>query len=141
MTPTVLQKTIFLRATPETVWAYLTDPDRLAEWFHKPERPLTEGNKLEMFGTTSGDLLIWGEVRVANPPNYLEYTFTVKPMGDVVSVVKWTLEPVSGGTRLALHHEGLPQSADAFGLILSLDKGWDEHFGKLRTALHETVAA
>ncbi|WP_170513216.1 SRPBCC family protein [Ruegeria atlantica] len=141
MTHTVLQKTIFLRAEPTTVWAYLTDPDRLAEWFHKPERPLAAGQKLEMFGTTSGDLLIWGEVRVARPPEYLEYTFTVKPMGDAVSVVKWTLEPVSGGTRLALQHEGLPQSAEAFGLILSLDSGWDEHFVKMRTALHESVDA
>lgn len=141
MTHTVLQKTIFLRAEPTTVWAYLTDPDRLAEWFHKPERSLAAGQKLEMFGTTSGNLLIWGEVRVARPPEYLEYTFTVKPMGDAVSVVKWTLEPVSGGTRLALQHEGLPQSAEAFGLILSLDSGWDEHFVKMRTALHETVDA
>ncbi|MEW2917247.1 SRPBCC domain-containing protein [Ruegeria sp. ANG10] len=141
MTHAVLQKTIFLRAEPTTVWAYLTDPDRLSEWFHKPERPLAAGQKLEMFGTTSGDLLIWGEVRVARPPEYLEYTFTVKPMGDAVSVVKWTLDPVPGGTRLALQHEGLPQSAEAFGLILSLDSGWDEHFGKMRTALHETVDA
>lgn len=141
MTNAVLQKTIFLRAEPETVWAYLTEPDRLAEWFHKPERPLAKGQKLEMFGTTSGDLLIWGEVLEARPPEYLEYTFTVKPMGNAVSTVKWTLEPVPGGTRLVLLHEGLPQGAEAFGLILALDDGWDEHFGKMRKALHETVDA
>ncbi|SLN31112.1 SRPBCC family protein [Ruegeria meonggei] len=141
MTKSVLQKSIFLQAEPEIVWAYLTEPDRLAEWFHKPVRPLAADQKLEMFGTTSGDLLIWGEVRVARPPEYLEYTFTVKPMGDAISVVKWTLEPVAGGTRLGLHHEGLPQTAEAFGLILALDKGWDEHLGKMRTALHETVDA
>ncbi len=141
MTNAVLQKTIFLRAEPDTVWAYLTEPDRLAEWFHKPERSLAKGQKLEMFGTTSGDLLIWGEVREARAPEYLEYTFTVKPMGDAVSVVKWTLTPVAGGTRLSLQHEGLPQGAEAFGLILALDNGWDEHLGKMRTALHETVDA
>lgn len=141
MTDSILKKTIFLRADPETVWAYLTEPTRLAEWFHKPERPLAKGQKLEMFGTTSGDLLIWGEVREARAPEYLEYTFTVKPMGDAVSVVKWTLDPVAGGTRLSLLHEGLPQGAEAFGLILALDNGWDEHFGKMRTALHETVDA
>ena len=62
-------------------------------------------------------------------------------MGNAVSVVKWTLEPVAGGTKLALEHEGLPQGADAFGLILALDNGWDEHLGKMRTALHETVDA
>lgn len=141
MTESILQKTIFLRADPDTVWAYLTEPERLAEWFHKPERTLTKGGKLQMFGTTSGDLLIWGEVREARAPEYLEYTFTVKPMGDAVSLVKWTLAPVAGGTKLSLQHEGLPQGADAFGLILALDNGWDEHFGKMRTALHETVDA
>lgn len=141
MTDANLQKTIFLRAQPNTVWAYLTEPDRLAEWFHKPEKPLEAGNKLEMFGTSSGDLLIWGEVRHARPSEYLEYTFTVKPMGDVVSVVKWTLTPVAGGTRLELAHEGLPQGAEAFGLVLSLDKGWDDHLGKMRTAIHEPIAA
>ncbi|MEM6659333.1 MAG: SRPBCC domain-containing protein [Pseudomonadota bacterium] len=141
MTRTVLHKTIFLRADPETVWTYLTEPDRLAEWFHKPERTLETGQKLEMFGTTSGDLLIWGQVRSARRPDYLEYTFTVKPMGDVVSVVKWTLTSVAGGTRLDLTHEGLPQTAEMFGLILSLDSGWDEHFVKLRDVLHEPVDA
>ncbi len=141
MTNAVLQKTIFLRADPDIVWAYLTEPERLAEWFHKPDRTLTKGSKLQMFGTTSSDLLIWGEVREARAPEYLEYTFTVKPMGDAVSLVKWTLTPVAGGTKLSLQHEGLPQGADAFGLILALDNGWDEHFGKMRTALHETVDA
>ncbi len=141
MTNAVLQKTIFLRADPDTVWAYLTEPERLAEWFHKPDCTLTKGSKLQMFGTTSGDLLIWGEVREARAPEYLEYTFAVKPMGDAVSLVRWTLTPVAGGTRLILQHEGLPQGADAFGLILALDNGWDEHFGKMRTALHETVDA
>lgn len=141
MIPTTLQKSIFLRAERDTVWAYLTEPDRLGEWFHKPERRLEAGARLEMFGRESGDLLIWGEVRAARQPEYLEYTFTVKPMGDVVSVVKWTLEQVAGGTRLSLEHEGLPQAAEAFGLILSLDKGWDEHLHEMRTAINETVAA
>ncbi len=140
MTDATLRKTIFLRAQPNTVWEYLTDPERLAEWFHKPQKPLTAGDKLEMFGTSSGDLLIWGEVREARQPEYLEYTFTVKPMGDAVSVVKWTLTPVSGGTRLELVHEGLPQSAEAFGLVLALDKGWDDHLGKMREAIHEPIS-
>ncbi len=141
MTEATLVKSIYLRATPNTVWDYLTQPDRLAEWFHAPKAQLTEGARLELFGTTSGDLLIWGEVTAAREPEYLEYTFTVKPMADAVSTVKWTLTPVPGGTCLALEHSGLPQGVDAFGLMLALDKGWDEHMGKMRTALNEPVEA
>lgn len=140
MTESILQKTIFLRASPAEVWAFLTEPAKLAKWFHAPKTPLAQGEKLELFGAESGDLLIWGEVRVARPPEYLEYTFTVKPMGDAVSLVKWTLTEVPGGTQLALEHSGLPASADGFDLILALDKGWDDHFMQMRDALHNVPA-
>lgn len=135
MTDTILRKSIYLKATPAQVWAYLTEPEKLAIWFHKPENPLTEG-RFEMFGVKSGDRVIWGEVLVAEPHKRLEYTFTVKPMGDAVSTVKWEIEEVPGGTNLRLEHIDLPQGAEAFGLTLALDNGWDEHMGRMRTDLH-----
>lgn len=133
MTTHTLRKTIILAAPRETVWAYLTQPDKLALWFHPPKAPLAEGQPLEMFGAESGDLLIWGKVIAARPPAYLEYTFTVKPMGDAVSLVKWHLETVETGTRLSLEHEGLPEGAEAFAVLMALDKGWDEHLGRMRS--------
>lgn len=141
MTDTVIEKSIFLQASRADVWDYLTQPDKLALWFHAPKAPLAEGQPLEMFGTTSGDKLIWGDVITARAPDYLEYTFTVGPMGDASSTVAWTLTEVAGGTRLHLRHTGLPQGADAFGLTLALDKGWDDHISKMRAHLHETEAA
>jgi len=137
MTETCLQKTVYLKAPRQMVWDYLTRPEHLAKWFHVPKSPLAAGQKLEMFGAESGDLLIWGEVRAAREPDYLEYTFTVAPMGDAVSTVKWTLEDVPGGTRLSLAHDGLPQGAEAFGLALALDEGWDKHLQRMRDHLHE----
>ena len=88
MTDTILRKSIYLRASQAQVWAYLTDPDKLAIWFHKPETTLVEG-EYEMFGTESGDRLMWGKVLVAEPFSRLEYTFTIAPMGDRTSTVKW----------------------------------------------------
>lgn len=139
MTDNVIRKTIYLKATPEQVWDYLTDPDKLVLWFHKPKAPLEQGNELKMYGAESGNLLIWGTVNAARRPEYLEYTFTIGPMGNAVSLVKWTLTPVAGGTRLSLEHSGLPQGAEAFGLTLSLDEGWDEHIGRMRVLLHESA--
>lgn len=139
MTDTTIRKAIYLQASREVVWDYLTQPDKLAIWFHAPKTPLKQGKPLEMFGTESGDKLIWGEVKTARAPEYLEYSFTVKPMGDAVSTVKWTLETVAGGTRLSLEHIGLPQGADAFGLTLALDKGWDDHISRMRADIHETA--
>lgn len=136
MTHPVLQKQIYLKATPQHVWAYLTDPEKLAIWFHKPTTALVEGD-YEMFGTESGDRLMWGTVLVAEPFERLEYTFTIAPMGGAISTVKWSLTEVAGGTQLSLRHEGLPQGAEAFGLILALDKGWDDHLARMRTDTHE----
>jgi len=137
MTDNTLRKSIYLKATKEQVWAYLTDPDKLAIWFHKPKDVLADGAEYEMFGTTSGDKLMWGTVNQATPFDYLEYTFTITPMGDATSTVKWTLEDADHGTRLQLEHVGLPQSQEAFGLLLALDKGWDEHLTRMRASLHD----
>ena len=137
MTDTVLQKTIYLKATPAKVWDYLTDPEKLAIWFHKPKASLTEGD-YEMFGVESGDKLMWGEVLVAEPYKRLEYTFSIAPMAGQSSTVKWALEEGAGGTKLSLRHEGLPQGEEAFGLTLALDKGWDDHLARMRASLHET---
>lgn len=135
MTDTILQKSIYLKATPAQVWAYLTEPAKLAIWFHKPNTALVEGN-YEMIRTDSGEKFMWGKVLVAEPFSRLEYTFTISPMGDQTSTVKWRLEEVPGGTNLSLHHEGLPQGAEAFGLTLALDKGWDEHLARMRASAH-----
>ncbi|MEM6712733.1 MAG: SRPBCC domain-containing protein [Pseudomonadota bacterium] len=135
MTDLAIEKTIYLRATPARVWDYLTDPDKLAMWFHKPKFPLLEGSYEMMSGETD-DRMMWGEVQVAEPYSRLEYTFCIPPLGDRTSTVKWTLEEVAGGTKLSLRHEGLPASEEAFGLMLALDKGWDEHLGTMREAAH-----
>ncbi|MFT7146417.1 MAG: hypothetical protein ACJASZ_001295 [Yoonia sp.] len=135
MTDTILRKSIYLKATPAQVWAYLTDPAKLALWFHAPKTPLVKG-PYEMFGAESGDKLMWGTILVAEPFSRLEYTFTIAPLGDKKSTVKWTIKDVPGGTNLSLRHEGLPQGQDAFGLTQSLDKGWDEHLGRMRASAH-----
>ena len=48
------------------------------------------------------------------------------------STVKWSLEEVTGGTRLSLEHSGLADGAEGFGLVLALDKGWDDHLNRMR---------
>ncbi|MEJ8559951.1 SRPBCC domain-containing protein [Yoonia sp. GPGPB17] len=131
-----LQKSIYLKAAKSDVWAYLTDPDKLALWFHKPSKALAEGDNYEMFGTESGNKLMWGKVLTSTPHDHLSYTFTIGPMGDAVSTVTWTLDEVPGGTRLSLRHEGLPEGEAGFDLTLALDKGWDDHLARMRESLH-----
>lgn len=135
MTDNILKKTIYISASRAQVWEYLTQPELLKSWFHAPKTPLTDGAPYEMFGAKSGDKLMWGTVRSADPFDRLEYTFSIAPLQGVDTTVVWTLEEVAGGTRLTLEHSGLPQGSEAFGLTLALDKGWDDHIADLRKAL------
>ena len=131
-----LKKSIYLKAAPAEVWPWLTEPEKLAIWFHAPKSPLTTG-AYELFGTESGDRLVWGEILKSDPPKYLEMTFTVAPLASAVTHVKWWLEPVAGGTRLRLEHSGVPDSSESFDLTLALDKGWEDHMARMRAALHK----
>ncbi|PRY24993.1 uncharacterized protein YndB with AHSA1/START domain [Aliiruegeria haliotis] len=126
-----IRKSIYLAAPKKRVWAFLTDPEKLSLWFHKPAATLTPG-PYEMCGTESGKALMWGEVLRADPHDLLEYTFTIKPMNGASSHVKWQLEDVPGGTRLSLEHSELPEGEAAFGLTLALDEGWDDHLRRMR---------
>ena len=85
-----------------------------------------------MVNAETGEKFMWGEVLSAEPYARLVYTFAITPMGEQVSKVTWTLNEVEGGTLLSLKHQGLPQGVQAFGLLLALDKGWDEHLARLR---------
>ncbi len=135
MTEVTIRKNILLRASPQQVWAFLTQPDKLAIWFHRPNAPLLDG-AYEMIGADSGERFMWGDVQVAEPFSRLEYTFEIGPIAGAASLVKWTLTEIDAGTRLSLEHSGLPQGAEAFDLSLALDKGWEDHMGKMRDGLH-----
>ncbi len=134
MTTHAIEKTLILAAPPATVWDFLTDPDKLAIWFHRPGAALTATGAFSMPGE-DGEPLVWGEVREARAPEVLSYSFTARPMGGLMTDVTWTLTPVEAGTRLHLHHDGIPQGAEAFGLLTAFDGGWDNHLVRMREAL------
>ena len=43
MSEPMIVKTIFLNASAEKVWRYLTEKDLLARWFHETDRDLDAG--------------------------------------------------------------------------------------------------
>ena len=137
MSTTTINKSIFVAADINTVWLYLTDKTLLAKWFHPAAEDLVEGKPYALLGDAddSSSKVCWGDVLTAKQPTLLVYTFTVKPLGGAMTTVTWTLEEAAGGTRLTLKHEGIEEASGeaALGLLMALDKGWDEHFSKMRS--------
>lgn len=136
MSTTTINKSIFLAAARETVWEFLTDKDKLGEWFHPAAESLVEGKPYALLGdvTDSDSKMCWGDVISAEKPSFLSYTFTIKPLAGAMTTVSWTLEEAAGGTRVTLVHEGIGAAGGdaALGLLMALEEGWDKHLAKLR---------
>lgn len=139
MSTTTINKTIFLSADRDTVWQFLTDKDKLGEWFHPAAQNLTQGKPFALLSDANDpdSKICWGDVLKADKPSSLSYTFTIGPMGGAMTTVTWTLEEAAGGTRVSLVHEGIGEAAGdaALGLLMALEEGWDKHFVKLRALL------
>ncbi|MCA0869658.1 SRPBCC domain-containing protein [Seohaeicola saemankumensis] len=124
MTGTTISKSVYLKASPETVWRHLTDKDLLGKWFHPAQADMTPGADYTLVSQKDGDRMCWGRVEEMLPTTYMRWAFTVGPLGGAMTTVEWQLDDAPGGTRLTLTHSGLPASAEGYGLVLALDKGW-----------------
>jgi uncharacterized protein YndB with AHSA1/START domain len=136
MSVTTITKSIFIKASRETVWSFISEADKLGQWFHPADGNLEEGKPYALLGDANDpeSKMCWGEVLKLDKPSSLVYTFSLKPMGDAVTTVSWTPEEAAGGTRLTLIHEGMGEATEdtGFGFLYAIDAGWDKHFEKLR---------
>jgi len=137
MSAATITKTIFLETDADTVWAFLTDKDKLAQWFHPAESNLAEGRDYALVETAEDGSTVrkcWGTVVEADRPEKLVYTFTVEPLGGAMTTVTWLIRETHGGVCLTLIHEGVAAAAGegALPLLMALDAGWDAHLGRLR---------
>ncbi len=140
MTDRTLKKTLFLNASPETVWAFLTDKDKLGDWYHPAEKSLEEGQDYQLHRIADDGAKIpqiWGKVLKMDPPSLLITTFEIGPFEGRSTTVIWELVEAAGGTLLSLTHDGILEAATekANQMFQALDQGWDEHFITFRRAV------
>lgn len=134
MSATTIEKTIFIKGSPQQVWAFLTNKDKLGAWYHPAESDLVDGGDYALLSVDSGKKQVWGRVVEMKPYSLLKTTFVIGPFGDKESMVTWKLEEAAGGTKLSLTHDGIAEIAGdgALHLLGALDVGWDGHLGQLR---------
>lgn len=133
----------------EEVWASITEPERLGDWWPPMATEITvdlrEGGKIVFeWPDTDFPTMEFTVVRL-NPPRLLEHTHTSPG-----SWMRWELEPVDEGTRLLVTY-AVPdvdmaiERGDIVGLHYSLDRlipalsgnpvGWDnDAFAQLQVA-------
>jgi uncharacterized protein YndB with AHSA1/START domain len=117
-----------LRAPVERVWAALTTPERLADWFTKAVVDLRVGGTIH---------LDWADFRitVSDPPRSLAWVWQ---LGGRDTLVRFDLVPEAGGCLLTLTHSGLsPRRGPGAGVRA----GWHAHLEALPDALEGRATA
>jgi uncharacterized protein YndB with AHSA1/START domain len=127
---------------PERVWRALTDRRVLAQWLLPNDFEPQVGCRFHFVrpgmsrGQGRGDReLIECEVVDLQPPFRLAYTWRASSER-TASLVTWTLEPVSGGTRLRLTHTRADAAA-ALGseAAAAVARAWERRMAALRSIL------
>jgi len=125
-----LEREILIDASPETIFGFLTDPEKHTQW---------EGTEAQLDPrpggvyrvVIAGEYVAAGEFVEVVPNERVVLTFGWDMEGNPIkpgsTTVEFTLHAEGGKTRLHLRHTGLPD-ADAVQLHTH---GWDHYLGRL----------
>lgn len=113
-----------LRAPVEKVWAALTVPERLADWFATAEVDLRVGGTIQLDWNGENEATM--RITVCEPPRHLAWIWQ---LGGRDTLVRFDLLPVSGGCELTLTHSGVPLTQGG------VRPGWHAHLEALPDAV------
>jgi uncharacterized protein YndB with AHSA1/START domain len=109
-------------ASPDELWATLTDPERIHVWLlAEASFEPRVGGAVNLSWQGSGECS--GTVSIFDPPRELEYSW-----GEAAgtSIVRFELRPAGVGVMLILEHRELPASAHS-----GVGAGWHTHLDAL----------
>jgi len=129
---TVYERTLAIDASPETVWEFLVDPDKLMRWKGINADLETQPGGIFRCEVIPGHIAR-GEYVEIDKPNKLVFTWGWDGSDDVPpgsSTIEIELASDGDGTSLRFVHKDLP-NAEA---IASHAHGWDHYLPRLETA-------
>jgi uncharacterized protein YndB with AHSA1/START domain len=130
--PLILRRELEIAAPPATVFAFLTDPEKILRWMGtKADIDASEGG-LYLVNVT-GKEIARGRFTEVIPVHRLAYTFgwdDRENMPPGSSLIEIDLIDREGGTLLRMTHSGLPDEETR----ASHEKGWTHYLGRLAVA-------
>ncbi|MFB4197304.1 SRPBCC domain-containing protein [Streptomyces carpaticus] len=136
MIPDTIERVVMLRHPIGRVWAALTTPEGLSGWFGSvAEVDLRPGGRA-FFRWDDLDDESTATLTVVDPPHRFAFTWPLQgfpPDNAPRTVVEFTLEPVTEGTRLRLVESGFAQAAagTARSARETNSRGWDAELAEL----------
>jgi uncharacterized protein YndB with AHSA1/START domain len=128
----VIRRELFIGADQATVFAFLTDPDKLTRWMGTQCKLDAQSGGVYLVNV-DGQHIARGEFEEVTPNSRLVYSFGWEradmgiPPG--ATRIEIDLAPGNGGTLLTFVHSGLPQPA-----VGPHTDGWTHYLGRLAIA-------
>ena len=115
-----------------TVWAALTEPERLNDWLGACEVEPRVGGRFDVFVNRDADTQVTGRVLRWEPPRVLEFTWKGHEEETETIVRAELSEAEGGGTRMVFTHRGMERKW--LGLTLP---GWHSLLMRLDSLMRE----
>jgi uncharacterized protein YndB with AHSA1/START domain len=132
--PLVVRREVQIAAPQATVFAFLTDPEKILSWMGTEVETETHPGGLYLVKGVGGRAnTARGVFREVVPIHRLAYSFGWEGSEEVPpgsSLVEIDLVERDGGTLLRMTHSGLPNEAQC----ASHNKGWAHYMGRLAMA-------
>jgi uncharacterized protein YndB with AHSA1/START domain len=132
--PLLVQREIQIAAAPATVFAFLTDPEKILSWMGAEVTAEAHPGGLYLLKGVGGSARVArGAFREVVPIHRLTYSFGWEGDEEVPpgsSLIEIDLVDRDGGTLLRLTHSGLPSAAQCS----NHNKGWAHYLGRLALA-------
>ena len=129
--PLLVRRETQIAAPPATVFAFLTDPEKILSWMGTEAQTELHPGGLYLVGVNGR--MARGAFREVVPVHRLAYSFGWDGSDEVPpgsSLVEIDLIDRDGGTLLRMTHSGLPNAGQCAGH----DKGWAHYLGRLTMA-------
>jgi uncharacterized protein YndB with AHSA1/START domain len=126
----VVRRETQIAAPQATVFAFLTDPDKLMRWIGTGAEMDPQPGGLYLLKNVAGNSTARGAFREVVPVHRLAYSFGWDDRPEVPpgsSLVEIDLIERDGGTLVRMTHSGLPNEEERAGH----DKGWQHYFERL----------
>ena len=131
--PLVVRREVQIAAPPTTVFAFLTDPQKILRWMGTEATLEPHSGGLYLVNVTGKDVAR-GKFTEVIPVHRLAYSFgwdggkEVPPGSSLIEIDLIDHDP--DGTLLRMTHSGLPNAASC----ASHEHGWTHYFGRLAKA-------
>jgi uncharacterized protein YndB with AHSA1/START domain len=127
--PLVVRREVQIAAPPATVFAFLTDPEKIMRWMGTEATVDPHPGGLYLVNV-NGKNIARGQFTEVIPVHRLAYSFGWEgrekvPPGS--SLIEIDLVDKAGGTLVRMTHSGLPDKEEC----ASHEKGWTHYLGRL----------